>query len=418
MQFNLFGGKVLSNTFKVAIVGGGASGLICAIELLSGNDALLGDDIVILERCDRVGKKLIATGNGQGNLTNISVNVDNYHGDKGFIRAFMSAFKSADLIEYLKNIGIYLVEGDEGKMYPISMQASSVLDIFRNYLEYKGCKILTDCYVEKIQKNNEVFTLSSVNADIKAENVVCAFGGAAGKQYGTEGSSYKLLESLGHKTTKLYPSLVQLKADLQDLKGLKGVKEKVKVTAFSGEKELANAYGELLFTDYGVSGSAIFKISGALQGVEKPTISIEFLPHLNYNELLKILREKAFLKHLKQEELLNGLVNKQIGKIICKHSDSLMGITNNLKDYRLTITGNLGFNYAQVTKGGIDTDLVNPFTLQSKIIKNLYLAGELLSVDGDCGGYNLTFAFLSGIGVARSVKKRYTSEKNFYGKTY
>ncbi len=401
----------MNNAFKVAIVGGGASGLLCAIELLSGDNALSGKDVVVLERNDRVGKKLIATGNGQGNLTNVNHALDYYHGDKGFVRAFFSVLKNSDLINYLQNLGVYLIEGDDGKMYPTSFQATSVLDILRSYLEYKKCNVITNFYVEEIKNLEQKFVICSKTDKIFAQNVVCAFGGSAGKQYGTDGTSYKLLEKYGHKCTELYPSLVQLKANLMEFKGLKGIKEKVKIKALSQGDILKEAEGDLLFTDYGISGSAVFNVSGYLQGVKNPKVSVEFLPNLKKEALIDILNEKQKLPHINKEDLLLGLLNKQIGRIITKKCASIPEIATLVKDFKIEITGNLGFNYAQVTKGGIDTNAVNPFTMQSKLVKNLYLTGELLDVDGDCGGYNLTFAFLCGIVSAKNIKNSYLVEK-------
>ncbi len=401
----------MNNTFKVAIVGGGSAGLLCAIELLSGDSALLGEEVVVLERNDRVGKKLKATGNGQGNLTNKVILPENYHGDKGFIRAFFGVLEKADLNKYLENLGVFLTEGDDGKMFPTSFQAGAVLDIFRSYLYYKGCNIITDFYVSDIGYDNGRFILSSTTGEIIAENVVCAFGGSAGKQYGTDGSSYKLLEKFGHKTTRLYPSLVQLKANLNQFKNLKGVKERVRIKAISDEGILSSAEGDLLFTDYGISGSAVFKISGMVQGERNAQVSIEFLPDYSKDKLVEMLDKKLSLEHIDRTEVLTGIVNKQIGKIITRDARSSEEIADKLKDFRLEITGTLGFNYAQVTRGGIDTNSVNPFTFQSKLVKNLYLTGELLAIDGDCGGYNLTFAFVSGIASAKNIKMRCTKEK-------
>ena len=401
----------MNNNFKVAIVGGGSAGLLCAIELLLGDNAFKGEDIVILERNDRVGKKLIATGNGQGNLTNKSISVSNYHGDKGFIRAFFPIFSEVDIENYLKNIGIYLTEGEDGKMYPLSMQAGAVLDVIRSFLAFKKCNILTCFDVTDIEQNKNGFTICSKKEKVYAENVVCAFGGMAGKQYGTDGSSYFLLEKLGHKKTATYPSLVQLKADLLDFKNLKGIKERVKLKLISNNKFTFEEMGDLLFTDYGISGSSVFKLSSKMNLSESLFVSIEFLPDISAEKLKEILENKLKLNHIDMEDLLTGIINKQIGKIIVKRSQNIDEIVKLLKDFRLKITGSLGFNYAQVTKGGIVTDDVNPFTFQSKKVKNLYLVGELLNVDGDCGGYNLTFAFVSGILSAKNIKNRYAMEK-------
>ena len=396
----------MNNIYSVAIVGGGASGLLCATELLLSSNAFLGSDIIVLEKNDRVGKKLIATGNGQGNIFNRNISIDNYHGDKGFINAFFKNFDDINLENYFKNLGIFVFGDEEGRVYPLSLQANSILDNLRYFLSSKNCTIKTHFCVHSIKKDGEIFIIDDGEQIVKAKNVVCAFGGASGKQFGTDGSSYKLLENFGHKLTKLVPSLVQLKVDVKDYKTLKGVKEKAKVYAFDGDKLLKASFGDLLFTEYGLSGNTIFKLSSYLQSAKKPNIKVEFLPSLSSEELLSIIKYREGLNYIPREDLLLGIVNKQLGRILCKKYNKIEDIVNALKGLPFEVCGDLGFNNAQVTKGGIDTDAVNPFTFQSKLVKNLFLTGEVLNVDGDCGGYNLAFAFISGIKVAKTIKEQ------------
>ena len=354
----------MNKIYQVAIIGGGASGLLSAVELLSGNNALSGEEVVILERNDRVGKKLVATGNGQGNLTNEQISRENYHGNKGFITAFFPLLNEIDIRKYLEKLGIFTFVQEDGKIFPISLQANSVLDNLRYFLDAKKCQLQTNFYVDIVEKKDDCFLIYSENKVVKAKYVVCAFGGSAGKQYGTDGSSYRLLENFGHKLTNLSPALVQIKAELKEYKGLKGVKEKAKVYALDGEQVLSNVEGDLLFTEYGLSGSSIFKLVG-LQNAKNPKVRVELLPWLSLEELLNIIKTRKELKIFPNEDLLLGIVNKQLGRIICKKYFREEDIAFAVKNLEFKVTGNLGFNYAQVTKGGIDTNNVNPFTIST-----------------------------------------------------
>lgn len=402
---------MISN-YKAVIVGGGASGLMCAVDLLRCQNHLQGKDLLIIEKNDRVGKKLISTGNGQGNLCNANFSLDFYHGNDAFIREFFDGVKDVSIQEYLMQIGIPLTEGKDGKQYPISKQASAVLDILRAFLSSKGCNMVTGETVKAIKKSQQDFNVITDKNSYNAKNVVLAVGGKAGKQFGTDGTSYSLAQSFGHKTTQLYPSLVQLKTDLSLIRGLKGLKETAKVIAFDGEKQLASATGDLLFTEYGISGNAVFQVSGYLTCAKSPKVIIEFLPEYTYNQVVEMLTQRQELNFLQREEILVGIINKRIGQAVLKSAKdtSINMIAKALKNFSLNVTGNLGFNYAQVTKGGIDTRNVNALTMESKLQKGLYLTGEMLDVDGDCGGYNLTFAFLSGIVCAKNIKSQLSQE--------
>ena len=169
---------------------------------------------------------------------------------------------------------------------------------------------------------------------------------------------------------------------------------------------LESCTGDLLFTDYGLSGNTIFKLSPYLQSAKKPRIKVEFLPSLSKEDLIDIIKYREGLNYIPREDLLLGVVNKQLGRILCKKYNNIEEIANALKGLNFEVLGDLGFNNAQVTKGGIDTNGVNPFTLQSKLVKNLFLTGEVLNVDGDCGGFNLAFAFVTGIKVAKTIKEK------------
>ncbi len=396
----------MNKIYQTAIIGGGAAGLMSAVELVSGSNALNGKDLVILERNDRVGKKLIATGNGQGNLTNLNFGASFYYGEKPFIDAFIENYNKVDLISYLNNLGIITFSNKDGKVYPLSRQASSVLDIIRAILNEKGVEEKTLCQVNNIVLDKGNYKISTDKDTFYAKTVIIATGGAVAKQFGTDGSAYKLVENFGHEKTKLYPSLVQLKTDLDKIRGLKGLKEVAKVSAVVKDKEIMTATGDILFTEFGVSGSTIFSLSASVVDKEDAKIKIEFLPDLTESEIERILLGRQN-KVFNGENYLLGMINKKIGQAVIKSAKSLDAktVAKALKNFTLKVNGNLGANYAQVTKGGIKTDKIDKQTYQSKLSKNLYIVGEALNIDGDCGGYNLAFAFVSAIMASRSIKE-------------
>lgn len=400
----------MHKTYKVLIVGGGAAGIFSAVELTCGQKAFSGEEIIILEKLDRIGKKLVSTGNGQGNLTNKHISKDNYYGDYGFIKAFLEDAEKPNIQEYFYKLGMPLSADERDRVYPVGRQASSVIDFLMSYLNKNKVNVVTGTKVTDVIKEKPYYTVVTESGEkYYAENVILAFGGKASKQFGTDGTSYILAEKFGHKKTPLFPSLVQLKTDFKELKSLKGVKEKVRLSAFDGKKLLKTVCGDLLFTDYGISGDAVFALSAALTDKKSPFVVVEFLPFMSANEISKILKMRIESGLFSHTELLNGLVNKRISKLIMsKNSDyNISVITDLLKNFTIKITGNLGFDYAQVTKGGIVTDGVNPFSMKSKFADGLYLVGELLGVDGDCGGYNLDFAFSSGIKAALDIKNKF-----------
>lgn len=396
----------MQKTYKAIIVGGGAGGLLTAVELTSGKNALKGEDVLILERNDRVGKKLIATGNGQGNLSNCNFSKNYYYGDEKFIKGFFSALNGLTVKDYFYKIGIPLLANSNGREYVISKQASAVLDIIRARLALLKVKTEVKSKVTEIVKEDQLFkVIIDAKKSYLAENVIIATGGSSAKQFGTDGTSYKLAEDFGHKKTKLYPSLVQLKTETTNIKGLKGIKEKVRISAFDGVKLLKNAYGDVLFTDFGISGDTVFNLSSALVDKQNPYVIIEFMPELSSEKIIELLTLRLKSKFFSYENILDGLVNKKIAEKIIKISgNKIEKIAYTLQNFKLKVTGSLGFDYSQVTKGGIVTDDVDSQTFMSKKCKKLYIIGEMLNVDGECGGYNLAFAFLSGILAGKNIK--------------
>ncbi len=395
---------------KLAIIGGGASGLAAAIEATRQNTAL---DVVILEKLDRVGKKILATGNGRCNYTNIKADTNNYHGmDKNFVTYVLKEFTVDNTVNFFNQLGVFPKEEENGKLYPFSLQASSVLDALRYESDRLNIEIINNFYITDIQFNKKLFKLTSKNNKIVLANkVIVAGGGCASKSLGSDGSCFELLKSFGHTITPLSPALVQLKTNTEQTKALKGIKIYGNMTVIENNTAILSEYGEILFTDYGVSGPPVFQISAKTAFKRNLKLSIDFMPEYNPKEIYDILKcRKECLSHMTMENFFSGLLNKRLGNIICRRSgieklsfkvsdlttDILWAMVSGIKEFSLDVTGDNGFNNAQVTAGGVLTNEFDNTTLESKIVKGLYACGEVMDIYGDCGGYNLQWAWSSG----------------------
>ena len=384
--------------FDVIIVGGGAAGLACALTLKKGNSNL---SVAVCEKGDRLGRKLAATGNGQGNISNDDLSAEHYHGSLAPLAAKLingGKFQVQSLFDCL------FVSDKSGRIYPAGKQASSLSDCLIREVEKLGVQILTKAEVTSISKGFKL-TLSDGRA-LSAKRVVLAFGGKAQKQFGTDGSAYALAKSFGHSTTQLSPAIVQLKCETQHIKTLKGIRAECRVSAYgkNGER-LCATFGDVIFTDYGVSGNAVFYASSYIAGEDGAYLSLEFIPTFSQKEVEQNIKTKIE-RGYPPSELLSGTLHNQIGRAIIKRCNSSdpAKIAHTVKNFTLPVLGSLGFDYAQVTKGGIPVSEVGD-DLQSRNASGLYFAGEALDVDGDCGGYNLTWAFVSGMHVAKNILK-------------
>ena len=391
----------------ITVIGGGAAGLMAALTA-----AGQGNRVRLLERQNRVGRKLLATGNGRCNLTNLNLSPVNYHGaPASFIAPAMDAFTSADTLEFFEGLGLLTVAEDSGRVYPLSDQAGSVVDVLRFAAEAAGVEVRTEFDVTSIKQTKTGFKVCSPSESILSDKVIVCCGGMAGGKLGGTKSGYELLQSFGHTLTKLYPVLVQLKTDNTWVRSLKGVRADAAVTLKRGGQVLAENAGEVQFADYGVSGPAIFEISRAAAG-EKGELSVhlDLLRNLDFARVQDILRQrKQTMPALTLENLLTGVIHNRLGRTVLRYAgydlnSSVSALKENdikkiaaaLGDFTLPVIGNLGFDGAQVTAGGIRTDEFDPNTLESKRVPGLYAAGEVLDVDGDCGGYNLQWAWASG----------------------
>lgn len=386
---------------KIGIIGGGASGLISAIAAKTDKT-----DVVIFEKEKRVGRKILATGNGRCNMTNIRASETDYHSnDISFIRGAINRFWVEDTLALFDEMGILWKEEDKGKIYPYSDTASSVLDVLRRRVDTLGVRTECEFCVDAIKKIDKGFVVKTKDGrEEKCDRVIIATGGKAGSSLGSDGSGYVLLKAFGHKITPLYPSLVQIKTETEFVRKLKGIKVQAKVTIGNKTEE-----GELLFTDYGISGPPVFSLSAYL-GNNKEVI-IDLMPEYSAEKLYNIICARcAYLYDVPLEDFFVGMINKRVGQAVLKNADiaplsrlasslsekEIKSLVEEIKGLKLKITGTASWNNAQVTKGGVSVGEFDSVTMESKLVSGLYACGEILDIDGDCGGYNLQWAWSSG----------------------
>ena len=390
---------------NVCVIGGGAAGMLAALTAAEN-----GHRVLLLERQSRVGRKLLATGNGRCNLSNYHVSPAHYHGGAGFCDFALSQFDVGETLQYFASLGLLTVSEANGRIYPMSNMAGSVLDVLRYALERPEIDLQTGQTVTAVRKMPEGFSVKTETDTFSARRLILAAGGAAGSKVGGGMDGYRLAKSLGHHRTALYPSLVQLKTDPTYPRALKGVKAQCGISICRGSQMLARNSGEVLFTEYGVSGPAIFDLSRSVSaGGSDLTCLLNFFPDWEEAEVLHWLsqRQAAMAAH-EASTLLTGSCHTRLGQMICKSAgftnqraagltrDDLQRIARQATHFALPITGTCGFDQAQVTAGGLDTSEFDPRTLQSRLVPGLYACGELLDIDGDCGGYNLQWAWSSG----------------------
>ncbi|HAG44072.1 MAG TPA: aminoacetone oxidase family FAD-binding enzyme [Clostridium sp.] len=401
------------------IVGGGASGIMAAIMAKD-----LGIDVAILESNDRIGKKILTTGNGRCNITNKNINVLRYHSEnKTFFNKVFENFTLKNTVEFFNSIGLYLVTLDSDKMYPMSLQASSVLDVFRFALEEREVPIYLNHKVKEINYKNK-FIIDCVNE----ENFICSklllcTGGKSAPKTGSDGSGFTLARKLGHSIINPIPALVQLKLNHNKLKALSGVKFDGNAHIYVNDKLRRSEFGEVLFTDYGISGPPILQLSRIasynLSKGKDISLKIDMMSNFSKDELKDFLENHfGTYSYRSVHDALIGIINKKIIPIILKEAnidnihkpcwslewEEKEMLLSLLKEWTFKVSGTNSFDNAQVTAGGVDTKEVDENTLQSKIVPNLYFAGEILDVDGDCGGFNLQWAWSSTSVAIKSLK--------------
>lgn len=391
---------------KVAVIGGGASGLTAAIVA-----ARNGADVTVYEKCPRAAKKILATGNGRCNMTNINADIKNYHGkNPDFVKGAINRFWVDETLVFFSELGILAKEDENGKVYPYSFQASAVSDVLRLETERLGINIVCDFNASKVLKKNgkyQIFTKDGKKTF--ADCVILAAGGKASPQLGSDGSGYAIAESFGHRITPLYPSLVQIKTDNTYTKALQGLKINGKASFYKKNRLKAEETGEILFTDYGLSGPPVFNLSRLASVYKSGTINLDLMPEFLEDEIYSMLKKRKMPEKI-LENYLVGMLPKKLGQVLLKScgiaplskktsslsEDEIWSICRKIKSWSFDVHGTMPWSNAQVTAGGIDVDDVNPSTMESKLEKGLFFAGEILDIDGDCGGYNLQWAWSSG----------------------
>ena len=391
----------------IGIIGGGASGMAAALAASENKD----NQVILLERQGRVGRKLQATGNGRCNLTNLHALEGGYHGNAPEFADFaLKSYSPETVLDWFRAMGLFTVAEESGRVYPYSDQANSVVDVLRFALEKPNITQKLGFEVEKVRKTGNGFRLEDKEEALEVDKLIVACGGIAGTKLGGTMSGYKILRSLGHKCTRLRPTLVQLKTGWSGVTGLKGVRANCHVQILRNGEVFAESRGELQFTEHGLSGPVIFEVSrDACQGGGEWTCRLDFLPEIQ-TEILKneLLRRKT--TKLPATELLTGILHNRLGRVLTQAADiranrpiselsdyELSQLAQTVKQFEVSLTEPMGMDCAQVTAGGIETNQFAPETMESRLVPGLYACGEVLDIDGDCGGYNLQWAWSSGL---------------------
>lgn len=397
---------------KVAIIGGGAAGIFSALVASEKHE------VTIFERNNRIGKKLLATGNGRCNLTNVSVERKNFHGDGDFAYKIYKKFDNETAVKYFEDLGILTTTKESGKIYPRSLTAASVLNVFLEELENRNIEVKTDKYINKIEKIKNRFKIYTKEESYTFDRVIMATGGMSMASSGSDGNGYKLLKDLGHTVLETHPALVQLKLKSNFLKHLSGTKVEGVCYLLKDGKVIKERSGDILFTDYGISGPPILDLSRyVLDGNYRLRFSIvnDLMTEEDKNDFLEYFYRMISSKDMTLERFLIGILNKKFIHYVLKTLDldrnmKIMDLDPS-KSYELLkiltesefeIIGNNGYKNSQVTVGGISTKEINE-NMESKIVNGLYIVGEILNIDGDCGGYNLQWAWSSAYVAASSI---------------
>ena len=397
----------------IGIIGAGASGMAAALAAAEFENV----QVVLMERQARVGRKLAATGNGRCNLTNLHAVADCYHGDTPqFASSALAQFDVSKTLTWFEDLGLYTVAEESGRVYPYSDQANSVVDVLRFALEKPNIQLLTGFEVKKVKRLEDGFRVESADETVLCDKLIIACGGLAGTKLGGSMSGYQLLRSFGHKCTKLRPTLVQLKSSWNGCASLKGVRANCHVQILHDGQLHSESQGELQFTEYGLSGPVIFEVSrDVCQSRGNWTAKLDLLPDKGVDWLTKqMLRRKA--TNWKAEDLLTGILHNRLGRVITQsagiaayvpiaqlETEEIEAVSGAVKSLEVTLTETMGMDAAQVTAGGIVTAEFDSNTMESRIVPGLYACGEVLDIDGDCGGYNLQWAWSSGHVAGRSA---------------
>ena len=407
------GGKKAGDGMIIGIIGGGASGMAAALAAAENPE----NRVLVFERQARVGRKLQATGNGRCNLTNLRATGDSYHGeDPAFARTALTAFPAEETLAWFRGLGLYTVAEESGRVYPYSDQANSVVDVLRFGLRRENIRLLCGFEVTRIRRNGTGFSVESAGERLDCDRLIVACGGLAGTKLGGSMAGYQLLRSMGHRVTRLRPALVQLKCGWSGCASLKGVRANCHAAIVHDGAVFAESTGEVQFTEYGLSGPVIFEISRDVCRQSGLWLCrLDLLP----KESVESLERELFRRRerdLPTEELLTGILHNRLGRVLTQAAGVRAGhgageltdgelreVCRKIKGFELPLTEPMGMDSAQVTAGGVQTSEFNEKTMESRLVPGLYACGEVLDIDGDCGGYNLQWAWSSGRLAGRSA---------------
>ena len=400
---------------KIAIIGAGASGIISALKASEKNK------VVLIDGNDKCGKKILLTGNGRCNYWNSDISLEQYETDsKSALQEILSEENKSETLNFLDGLGIY-PKIKNGYYYPFSNQAASVREILDKEIKKKNIEVRYGNKVKEVSKENDIFVVILENNEkIYADKVVIATGSKAYPKTGSDGFGYEVADSFGHNINMVVPALTQLKSNDKFLKDWENVRCDAKVSLIVDGEKIKEDTGEIQLTANGISGICVFNISGlASKNIsfgKKVEVQINFLPHLE-NDFYSWFDDRAQkMKDRTIEEILESIFNYKLMFVLLKQANiskdkkwnelteaSKKALCDKIEKFRLTIIDTESFDKAQVCTGGVPLAEINPITFESKIVPNLYFIGEILDVDGKCGGFNLAFAWISGYLAGRGV---------------
>lgn len=396
--------------FDVVVIGGGAAGLMAAISA-----ARAGAKVVILEHKEKTGKKILSTGNGKCNYTNAKQDITCYRGEHpDFVMPVFKQFGFPETVAFFEEIGV-APKVKKGYYYPASEQATAVLEVLRLEANYLRIREVCECEIKTVKQSEEGFFLGTSTGNYAGKSMIFATGLLAAPKSGSDGTIFPYIEKLGHHFIDVVPALVPLQGKQAFFKQIAGIRAEIQADLYVENEKIAFEYGELQLTDYGVSGIPIFQLSRyatkALKTGKKVHMILDFLPHMSFEETVELFTKRLHKVEQKKTicECFVGLFNRKLAEVLIKEAGISLGdspkklsdgqierLAVTAKELRVDITGSKSFEQAQVCAGGVDTEEICAETMESKIVPGVYFAGELVDIDGMCGGYNLQWAWSSG----------------------